>query len=345
MEERREPLRHVAVRAVGPITAIVVVALVLVVVHSVTSSSGVGVVRVTGTVDLGRATSVNNEQVVTQGPNGDVYAAYGTTVKVVVGTASPVTLLHAPREALALAATSSSLYVVTAKQVLEYTLPAGTPDGSWNLPPGIAPAAITAAGISVDGDHIWVWTDWSTDMSGYEYASITEYFLPAWTYQVIANNSAAPGDVALSGNGYYYLAHDRVVRALANGTQVRSSVTGDASEAPVAAWGANAWIVATREPSGADYLDTYNAVTMTRTHSVHLAQWTWGVLGTSAGLWAIANPPPPFETPDAYIVSINDVTGVETELVHVPGAFALLPGPKVAVLVNQDSHLYVDRLS
>lgn len=344
MEERREPLRHVAVRAVAPIAAIVVVALVFVVVHSVTSSSGAGVVRVTGTVDLGRATSVNNEQVVAQGPNGNVYVAYGTTVKVVVGTASPVTLLHAPREVLALAATSSSLYVATSKQVLEYTLPAGSPDGSWNLPTGIAPAAITAAGISVEGEHIWVWTDWSTDMSGYEYASITEYFLPAWTYQVIANNSAAPGDVAASANGYYYLAHDRVVRGMADGTQVRSTVTGDASEAPVAAAGSNVWIVATREPSGANYLDTYNAVTMTRTRSVHLAHETWGVLGTSTGLWAIANHPVPMGS-DAHIVSINDVTGAETELVDLPGAVALLPGPKVAVLVNQGSHLYLDRLS
>jgi hypothetical protein len=254
-------------------------------------------------------------------------------------------LLHASGTVLAIAATSANLYIETAKSISEYEL-AGAPwEGSWNLPAGIAPSAITQAGMSIDNGHLWTWTDWSTDESGYEYASITEVpSLMTWTDDVIAKNTAAPGDVAVSSLGYFYLNNDRFVRGEPNGTQVRSSVTGDASEARVATWGTTAWLLAIRGANSANYLDTYNATNMTRTRAVHLTHETWGILGTASGLWAIENHTVPTGS-DAYVVSVNDHTGAETELVDVPGAVTLLSGPKAAVLVERASHLYLDWLS
>jgi hypothetical protein len=199
--------------------------------------------------------------------------------------------------------------------------------------------------MAVVGGQLWTWTDWATDESGYEYSSITQFSTATWVSKVIAKNSASPTDATASSLGYFYLNRDRFVRGEPSGTQIRSSVTGDASEGPVATWGSNAWLLAVREPSGDNYLDTYNASTMTRTRAVHLTHETWGILGTSGGLLGIESLTASSSTTDEYVVSLNDHTGVATALVRVPGAHYLLAGPTVVVLVTRGSDLYADRLS
>jgi hypothetical protein len=310
-----------------------------------TTTSGAGAVGLAGSVKLGVATAINNEQVITQGPNGDIYFAEDKTVKIVKGLASPATFLHASALIIALDATTSSLFVETQTSISEYALPSGSFAGSWNLPSGIAPSRLMEGGISVVGSHLWTWTDWETDESGYEYSSVTEFNTSTWSSTVIAKNSADPTDDAASSLGYFYLNRDRFVRGEPSGKQLRSAVTADASDAPVATWGATAWIVATREPSGTDFLDTYNATTMVRTNTAHLAHETWGILGTSGGLLAITTASSSTNPALEYVVSLNDHTGSATDLVKVPNAVTLLAGPTVAVVVQRGADIYIDRLT
>lgn len=327
------------------IVALVVVLTLTVTADILSSAPRAGATDITGTVKLGATTAINNEQVITQGPNGDVYFAEGKTVKIVKGLSAPATFVHASGFVMAVDATSTDLFVETKTAIELFQLPAGQFEGTWNLPHGIALGPITQGGLSVEGTHLWTWTDWATDESGYEYASVTEFTTSTWTSTVLAKNSADPSDVAASPLGYFFLNRDRFVRADVSGTLIRSTVTADASDAPVATWGPNAWLVATREPSGSDYLDSYNATTMTRTTSVHLPNVTWGVLGTSGGLLGIDATSLSSASGHDYVVSINTRTGVEREMAYIPGAVTLLGGPKVVVVFERTASTYIGRLS
>jgi hypothetical protein len=295
------------------------------------------------TIKLGSATATEYAQVITQSTaNNDVYFAEGAKVLVVAGHAAPAKFVTAPVAVLALCVTSADLYVETANSIVEYTVPGGTRVGSWPLPSGLGPSKNTSAGMSVEGAHLWTWTDWATDESGYEYGSVVEFNTTTWSNKILDKESANPGDVAVSSLGYFYLANDRVVRAEPGGTQLKSAKTGDASDAPVAVLGNTIYLDATREPSGNNVIDSFSASTMQLQHAKQVPTTTYGILGTPLGLVGIHTHGANGSIHD--VVLINATSGAETDAVNVPGAASLLFGTTMSAIGEVSGEMYLYRL-
>jgi hypothetical protein len=322
--------------AVGAMTAATAVAL-----PAAASPSAQFVHAVQYSIKLGTAKATNYVQAVSQSAtNNDVYFAEGSKVLVVKGHSAPTKFVTAPTDVLALCATASDLYVETATKILEYAIPGASFVGSWALPSGLGPSKVTSAGMSVEGSHLWTWTDWSTDQSGYEYGSVVEFNTNTWTSKVYDKNQVDPGDAAASSLGYFFLANDHVDLVEPNGTQLSSPKNDDASDAPTAVLGNTVYLVATREPSGKDYLDSFSASTLKLTHSVVVASTTYGVLGTPLGLAGINE-----HGSKITVVMINPTTGSETDAVTVTGAESLLYGTTLSAVAEVNGEMYLDRLT
>jgi hypothetical protein len=82
--------------------------------------------HVTGKVDLGRLGS-GFSYVLTEAPDGDVYYSQGPLVYVVKGDHAPVAALRASGPVLAVAASSSDLFVDVGGKVSAYALSDGRP--------------------------------------------------------------------------------------------------------------------------------------------------------------------------------------------------------------------------
>lgn len=322
-------------------TSVTVVAIAaLVVAPAGATSSPKFVTSVQYSIKLGSAAATGYAQVISQSTStNNVYVGEGSKVLVVKGHASPVTFLTAPAPVLALCATSSALYIETSKSVLEYEISNAAYVGTWSLPSGLGPSKNTQAGMSVEGGHLWTWTDWSTDQSGYEYGSVVEFNLSNWTSKVYDKEAVDPGDVAASSLGYFFLANNHVVRVEPGGVELKSAKTADASDAPMAVLGNSVYLVATREPSGKDYLDSFNAANLSLTHSAHIASTTYGILGTPLGLVGIYSHG---STND--VVMINAMSGAETDDVTVHGAQSLLYGSTLTAVADVSGQMYLDRL-
>lgn len=291
-------------------------------------------------VKLGSTVATNYALGITQSPtSNDVYFAEGKKVLVVKGHAAPIRFVTAPAKVLALCATAGDLYAQTATSVREYTLPGGHLVGSWGLPSGLAGA--TSAGMAVEGDHLWTWVDWATDESGYEYGAVVQYNTTTWSHKVFDKGSVDPGDAAADAGGYFFLAASRVVRIEPNGRVLESSRTSDASDAPVAALGSSVYFVATREPRGNDYLDTYTISTMARRSSKAVRTSTYGLLGTPSGLIGIYGGSS--HSPSS-VVLIDPATGQESHALRVSGAASLLYGTTLSAVVEIHGEMYLERL-
>jgi hypothetical protein len=292
-------------------------------------------------VRLGSAVATGYAQGISQSPTtNDVFYSEGAKVLVVKGHAAPVHFATAPAAVLATCATASALYVETAKAIRKYTLPGGSFVGTWALPSNLGPAKVTSAGLADVGDHLWSWTDWATDESGYEYGSVVEFNTTTWSSRVLDREMVDPSDAAADAIGYFFLAGDRVVRVEPSGKVLESSKSPDNSDAPVAAMGGSVFLVTIRS-NDRYYLDTYRASTMTRSSSVVVHATTYGLLGTANGLLGIHAGTGHTAT---TVVTINPTSGAETHAVSASGATVLLDGTTVSVVAVIHGEMYLDRL-
>jgi hypothetical protein len=293
-------------------------------------------------IKLGSAAATAYAQGISQSPTtNDVFFSEGAKVLVVKGHAAPVHFVSAPAAVLATCATASELFVETATAIREYSLPGGTFVGTWSLPSGLGPSKVTSAGIAVIGDHLWTWTDWATDESGYEYGSVVEFNTTTWSSKVLDREMVDPADVAANAQGYFFLAGNRVVRVEPSGKLLESPKSPDASDAPLAAIGGSVYLVTIRG-NNKYYLDTYRTSTMTRTRSVMVPSTTYGLLGTPNGLLGIHAGSSHTVT---SVVTINPTTGAESHAVTASGATALIEGTTVSVVAVIRGEMYLDRLS
>jgi hypothetical protein len=299
---------------------------------------------VTARIDLGAFSAVGlDEAAFAQAPNDTVYFSSGSVVKAVKGNAAPVVVEHAAGKVLALAATNSDLYVEVGSTITEYTLPGMAVHKTWSWPnPEAMP---TTAGLFAEPKALWVWTDWATDQSGFEYALAIE--IPAGGYLKFLDARAFPGDMAANSTGLYYEtlvgSKDYLAHLANNGTRTLSAPTKD-SDAPLALSGGDLAVFAIKGAS-VPYVDEFSTSTLSKLHSSHLSKMTTAVVGTTGGVLAIEFPCSGWVCPSSRVVQVNPATGAETGGVVVPDAEHLLFGSHPSVVADTSGKGYLVRLS
>jgi hypothetical protein len=292
--------------------------------------------HVTAKITLGRL-GASFSYVLTEAPNGNVYYSRGAVVYVVKGSHAPVAVLHAPGPVLAVTANSSDLLVDVGNKVSAYALSNGHLLRSWTLP---SPAKVTSAGLYAVGSTVWAYTDWATDMSGFQFANVDRLSLSSSVVHRVTANDAYPGDMAADSAGLYYQA---TVKGL-NGALVRALPSGAVHSrfdlnvgAPLALAGGNVYLVAIHDNQGGnEFLDAFHGSTLSPVFSRRVANANFGVAGTGIGLLMLGT---------GKVSLLNAGTGAARSVLSVPGAVALVPGPSAAVVTVIHGTTFLLRLA
>ena len=292
--------------------------------------------------DIGSAAGVGTD-VFAETPAGGLYVASGTTVQHACGRTRSGIGRHArpercrvalPRGSaarkriIALAATSSDIFVQIGLTVTERSEPSGKPVRHWTL---TSPAPVTSAGLLVAGTTLWSWTDWATDSSGFEFARISRISTKSSAVHVV-NKLAFPGDVAAGAAGLYFEAQRGSSGELAHVTPsghvtYRRSRTVDA---PLALSGGRVDMLAFGTHGVS--VDTFSATSLALLSSKPVSDSDRVIAGTSLGLLVLTQPCPAIACANASVSLLDAATGAASGTVTVPHARVLLPGPVAEVI-------------
>jgi hypothetical protein len=284
-----------------------------------------------------------------EAPNGDVYFAVGKSVSVVDGTSAPKTVLKSVgKPILALAVNSSDLFVQTGLTVTEYSRSHAQFIRFWTLSSPEVP--ITSAGLYAVGNVVWSWTDWATDSSGFEFATISELSTssPTSATKVVSRSNAYPGDMAADKTGAYFevvkasQANGYVIKALPSGGTRR--VADVNLDAPLTLSGGRVDLLSLHS-NGDTYIDSYREGTLAGGKSKRVSASARGIAGTSAGLLVVQEPCASAICAKATVGVLSPLTGGVSQVVKVPGATSLLIGPAPAVIKESGRWLYLVRLA
>jgi hypothetical protein len=290
--------------------------------------------HVAGKVDLGRLGS-SFSYVLTEAPDGDVYYSRGSVVYVVKGLHAPAAALRASGPVLAVAASTSDLFVVVGNKVSAYALSNGRWLRTWTLP-GVA--RVTSAGLYVVGATVWAFTDWATDESGFEYANVNRFSLSSATVHRVSANNVYPADMAAGPAGLYYEgiagSGDYVFQASPAGSLRRHADVN--IDAPLALAGGNVYLLAIHENQGDNYLDAFGGSTLGALFSERVSDNDTDIAGTGIGLLVLGH---------QAVRLLNTGTGHSTATISVPGAVTLVPGPSAAVVTVSHGITYLLRLA
>lgn len=301
-----------------------------------TAMSGGGL-RVSADIDLGFP-STQVQPVAAEAPDGTVFYAAGQLVMVVNGTGAPQAAEHPGAEVLGLGASSTTLYVVTPQALIAYSRSTGDQTGRWALTG--SPATPTTAGMAVGGNgDVWVWTDWATDSSGYEYAMVYAV-QPGAAKPDVLSTTAQPGSLVTDGTHAYFLAashngHATSLMEASPGSQA-SSVAAAPTQALVGF--SQSRVVLYAQP-GSLYTYTPGAAG-TSVVSTSVAEPV-GVAGTTAGLLFLTCSIHACTT----VTQVDQSSGTPQVSVVVPASSEILLGPDPAVLGVESGHLHLVRLS
>jgi hypothetical protein len=243
--------------------------------------------HVHATIDLGRLGSSFTYQF-TEDPSGNVYYFRGSSVDVVRGDSRPVTILRAHGNVLAVTASTSDLFVDVGRTVTEYRLSNRRTVRSWTLAKSLG--APTSAGIYVVGSTVWAWTDWATDESGFEYASLSRFTTSSPAVHKVSSNNVYPPNVAADATGVYF---ETVNAKGANGYLVHVTPSGVTTKrtdvylpAPLTLSNGNVFLLSTIQGAagGKTYLDSYAEAGLTVNYSVPVPSKYTDIAGTEDGL-------------------------------------------------------------
>src|SRR6185437_3849199 len=151
-------------------------------------------------VALGTTTNVF-ANVFNEGPDGSLYYSRGSVVYRVIGNGKPKAVVHASSRVMAAAANQADLFVQTGLTVTEYRLSNGSKVKHWTLSSPVVP--ITSAGLLAVGGTVWSWTDWGTDESGFEFATVSRIATSGSAAHVISK-SAYPAQMSANASGLYF---------------------------------------------------------------------------------------------------------------------------------------------
>jgi len=281
-----------------------------------------------------------------EGPDGAVFYSSGQVIYVVDGDGPAAIALHPGATVLGLAAGPTDLYVATTTALVSYSRATGNQVGSWPLT--ASPGTPTSAGVALGDDGTaWVWTDWATDESGYEYATL--YVIPPGASQAsVVSQQVDAGSLVANGSDAYFAQPDQStagstivewVPSAANPPGVEVVGASAPSESLAAFYQGQAVLEGTND------LDSYNPAQgvsgPAQASSVH-APFVAAMAGTGAGLLLLTCPS---SSSCTTLIRIDQSTGATESTLDVPGAEPLLLGPYPAVVVVESGQEHLIRLA
>jgi hypothetical protein len=298
-------------------------------------------------ISLGAAPATG-QPVFAEAPDGTVFYAAGPVVMVVDHDDAPAVAEHAGAAVLGLGASTSTLYVVTAKGLIAYSRSSGNQTGHWALPG--SPGTPTTAGITPGDDGtVWVWTDWATDQSGYEYATV--YVVPAGAHTATTlSQTAEPGTLVTDGlNGYFLVSSQNSQAASLVEWQdaTGQDVTGDPAPAQALAAFSQGHVLLYQSGSGLhEYTPGASAGAGPRISGFARTSVTApdGFAATSSGLLFLTCT----AAHCATVTQVSQTTGTAGQSVAIPGsdhATWLMPGPSPAVFTSASGQMHLLRLT
>lgn len=283
-------------------------------------------------ISLGSTSNVF-AQSFTQAPDGAVYYSHGSVVSVVKGNAAPKTAVHAGHAVQALAASSSDLFVETGLTVTEYRRSDYKALRHFTLSTPVKP--ITEAGlISGAGNTLWSWTDWATDESGFEFATVSRINTATSAVHVVSKYGfPSPDGYAADSNGLYFQSNPP------SGTYLDNATPGGALHARKLS-------VAEGNPlvliGGKVELLVFGHHVTVNTYSSSLAPLTSEQVSVNDATLASADFGLAVLSGSGAALTVsklNPATGAASGGVHVTGAAVLLSGPDADVIeVSHDTH-------
>jgi hypothetical protein len=299
--------------------------------------------RIAGKVKLGHLPAGIPSGEITQAAGGAVYYVRNAKVYKVHGTHAPVLVLDASAPVLAVAASRSDLYIETGKTVIEVDLATGVSVRHWHVS---SPQAVTQAGLYLVGRTLWSWTDWETDSSGLEYATVSRISITsAAVHQV---TSLANPDVFVAGPSGLYFTGIKSVRS-GRGVVERAKPGGGLLQrtAPytsaLALWrGDLVGIVAETHRRA----ERWSASTLHVIGSASVGGAPITIDQGSAGLVALRFRCATLAADCHPLGVLAPATGHVSHQIGVAGAVELVPGPRSAVIsVNSTGTAYLNWLA
>jgi len=297
-------------------------------------------------IDLGVAPPVRAASIFAEGPDGAVFYAAGGVIYVVDGDSPPAVALHPDATVLALAVSSTNLVVVTPSALVSYSRSTGNRVGSWPLT--ASPGTPTSAGVALgDNGMVWVWTDWATDFSGYEYATL--YVIPSDASQAfVVSQKVDPGSLVAAGSDAYFVqpstttAGGRLVEWVPSAADPPGvQVLGAAAPPESLAAFYQGQIVLDSSPDLYLYNPAQSAGGGATEASSVKAPVISAIAGTGAGLLLLTCPNG--STCDT-IIRFDQVTGATESSLNEPGAEPLVLGPYPAVVAVESGQEHLIRL-
>ena len=306
-----------------------------------TSTSGASL-TVTARVDLGPSSAIAIDQMPgAEAPDGTFYYAIGSVVRVVRGTSAPIRILTAAGPVLALAATTSDLYVQTGLTIDDYRVPAGEMRHSWTLPGQLLTPR--TAGLFVAAGALWSWSDGATDQSGFEYATVDMISTATGAIRVV-DQHAYPADMAADRSGLYYETeiglHGYLAHVTPTGTRTFSHATSDV-DSPLAIVSGSV-VLFTERGNGTPYLDRYSATALGLLGSYRLTTPILTGVDTSEGLFAVACNES--DCASRSVVRIASGGAAVMARITLVGLATLVEGASPAALTSAHGHGYLVRL-
>jgi len=275
----------------------------------------------------------------TEDPSGDVFYFRGSAVYEVKITASKAnTALHVRGTVLAVAASTSDLFVDVGRTVTEYRRSNHHRVRSWTLPG--QPGAPTSAGILVAGSTVWAWTDWATDESGFQYASVSRFTTSSPVVHKVASNNVYPGDMAADSTGLYYEAVSKsetnyIAHATPSGAIRRRN---DANiDAPMAVYSGDIYMLAINETLDKTYLDSFTEPSLGVNFSAQESSKYHDMTATTLGVLVLGGG-------KVSLVLTGFDKGQIAESADIRHGVALLSGPESGVITASGGKTYLVRV-
>ncbi len=268
-----------------------------------------------------------------EGPDGSLYYSRGSVVYRVTGNGKPQAEVHASSRVMAVAANQSDLFVQTGLTVTEYRLPSGSKVKHWTLSSPVNP--ITSAGLLAVGNTVWSWTDWGTDESGFEFATVSRIATAGSAAHVISK-SAYPADMSANASGLYFESNS--TKASTNFlNHVTPSGAVKARKLSRRGWRAARTVWRPGRPAGLQHSPDDQHL---RRHDAGADVVEEGVgqrhqhRGNQLGLvvMTLVCHGKNCSTPTVTVSKLNASNGAASGAIKLPGAVILLPGPSAGVI-------------
>jgi hypothetical protein len=280
-----------------------------------------------------------------EAPDGAVYYASGHSVYLVKGTKISLVLTASGR-VLAVAANSTGLFVEVGRTVTEYNSSHAIVR-SWTLGGGHVP---NSAGLYAAGGKLWAWTEYSTDESGLEYASVYRFSATSGTVHRVTKADAYPGDMAADSDGAYYQKIGKgesayLVRVTSSGASRQVKYPDIGLQVTLAGRRVEVLAYHTSHSTSTLYIDSFSQTTLAHAYSRHVSASDRVIAGTGAGLLVLSAPCTGMACSSATVRQISTATGATLSTLKLKDAVLLVPGPAAAAITYHGGKYYLVRLA